>query len=455
MKDKIKKILNDFSGNYADIMIEEGFYTIITFNGKELKRYTTFSNHGGHVRVFHKGGKATASFVDVKHLPETLKELKTGAELIGASRKDPIKLSAPELVKAKYKPKVKIHPASIKLSEKLDLMKKYNELLLSHPVVTLTELSYYETIQKKSFFSTEGTEITQEIVLVNVFGGIYGKSEDSMQQLRIGLGGDEDYSKVLNRESDLNKQCSIMEELVKAEPIKGGVFPVILDPGEAGVFIHEAFGHLSEADSIQNHPTFRKEMSMNRELGNSILNVIDDGSLQGYPGSYKYDDEGVQAKKTYLIKNGKLTGRMHSRETAADFGEETTGNCRAESYKFTPIIRMSNIYIDNGDSDLNGMVASIDDGYYLLDAKGGQTMGNLFSFGAQYGYKIKNGKLGNMVKDINMSGELFETLRSISMIGKDLKFSEVGGCGKGGQIMRKSGKGAPHIKIDRVTIGGK
>ncbi|HDS09785.1 MAG TPA: TldD/PmbA family protein, partial [Firmicutes bacterium] len=370
-------------------------------------------------------------------------------------RKDPILLSPPEILKARYSPKVKIHPHTVKLSDKLDLTRRYNDLLLSKPVVKLTELSYHEMIQKKSFLNTAGTEVTQETVLVNIFGGIYGKSEDSMQQLRIGLGGNEDYSTILNREEDLEKKCAVLEELVKAEPIKGGVFPVILDPMEAAVFIHEAFGHLSEADSIQNHPTFRKEMFLGRELGAQILNVIDDGSLEGYPGSYKFDDEGIKARKTYLIKDGKLSGRMHSRETAADFKEEVTGNCRAESYKFTPIIRMSNIYIDKGTSSFEQMVSGIDDGYYLLEAKGGQTMGNLFSFGAQYGYKIKNGKLGSMVKDINMSGELFETLRSISMIGNDLRFSEVGGCGKGGQIMRKSGKGSPHIKIDRVTIGGK
>ena len=117
---------------------------------------------------------------------------------------------------------------------------------------------------------------------------------------------------------------------------------------------------------------------------------------------------------------------------------------------------MSNIFIEPGGSTFDDMIASIDHGYYLVGAWGGQTSGDQFTFGAQYGYRIDNGKLGPMVRDINMSGELFSTLKATSMIGDDVWFDERGGCGKGWptQLNPKSGKGAPHIKIDQVTIGG-
>jgi len=119
---------------------------------------------------------------------------------------------------------------------------------------------------------------------------------------------------------------------------------------------------------------------------------------------------------------------------------------------------MSNIFIERGTSTFEEMVSSIDHGYYLVGAKGGQTSGDAFTFGAQYGYEIKAGKLGRLLRDLNMSGELFETLQNISMIGDDLRFAERGGCGKGGggpmQLNAKSGKGAPHIKINKVTLGG-
>lgn len=454
MEKKIKKYLSNFPGDYADVRMEKGDYTVITFHGPELKTYSSYTREGGHLRIFSNGGKATGSFTDHKQIPGLLTELNLGSQLIGQSRKKPIKLKPAPVIKARYKPKVNIHPGTISLKQKLELLEHYNQILLGDKIVNFTEISFIESIRHKSFFNTEGTEITQEIVLLNIIGRIFGKGPDTTQQLRVGIGGNEDYATLLNRESHFETRCKILDELIKAEPIKAGNYPVILDPSEAGVFIHEAFGHLSEADIIQNNPAFRKEMYLNRKLGRPILNVIDDGSLPGYPGSYKYDDEGVEAGKTYLIKNGILSGRMHSRETAEDFNEELSGNCRAQNSTFTPIIRMSNIYIDKGETEFDDMVSSIDDGYYLLNAKGGQTMGDQFSFGAQYGYKIKAGKIAGMVRDINMSGNLFTTLERISMVGNDIRFSEVGGCGKGGQIMRKSGKGAPHIKIDEVTIGG-
>ena len=129
---------------------------------------------------------------------------------------------------------------------------------------------------------------------------------------------------------------------------------------------------------------------------------------------------------------------------------------RAVDSHHTPIVRMSNIYIEPGTSSFDDMISSIENGYYLVGAKGGQTTGDQFTFGAQWGYRIRNGRLGGMVRDINMSGELFSTLEAISMVGSDLSFAERGGCGKGMpmQLNAKSGKGAPHIKIDSVTIGG-
>jgi len=252
------------------------------------------------------------------------------------------------------------------------------------------------------------------------------------------------------------ERVAIARKLLDASPPRAGIYPVILDPDEAAVFIHEAFGHLSEADGLQNNPAFREKLKIGTTLGREILNVTDDPTIPGHPGSYDIDDEGVAGVKTRLITDGVLTGRLHSRETAAEFGEPLSGNMRAVDAHFTPIVRMSNIFIEPGNSSFEEMVASIDDGYYLVGARGGQTSGDQFTFGAQWGYRIENGRLGGMVRDINMSGELFSTLRAISMIGSDLSFGERGGCGKGMpmQLNRKSGKGAPHIKIDRVTLGG-
>jgi len=162
----------------------------------------------------------------------------------------------------------------------------------------------------------------------------------------------------------------------------------------------------------------------------------------------------VRARPTQLMKDGVLTGRLHSRRTAAAFGEPLSGHCVAEDYRFAPIIRMGNIYIEPADKSLDELLAMLGDGLYLCNAMGGQTSGENFTFGAQYGFIVKDGKPGQMVRDINIGGNLYQTLQNISAVGNDLKLGEIGGCGKG-QLNVRSCHGAPHVLVESVVVGGR
>jgi TldD protein len=170
-------------------------------------------------------------------------------------------------------------------------------------------------------------------------------------------------------------------------------------------------------------------------------------------GFYRYDDEGVKARPTQLMKEGLLTGRLHSRRTAAAFGEPLNGHCVAEDFRFAPIIRMGTIFIEPGSDTLAGLLEKLGYGYYFIDSKGGQTSGENFTFGAQYGYRVENGKIKKMVRDINISGNLYETLHNIVAVGNDLELSKIGGCGKG-QLNIRSCYGAPHVIINNLVVGG-
>src|SRR5690348_2895194 len=115
----------------------------------------------------------------------------------------------------------------------------------------------------------------------------------------------------------------------------------------AGVFIHEAFGHLSEADFVYENPQAREMMTLGRRFGRKVLTVGDNGAAPGLRGTMPFDDEGVPTQDSVLIKEGELVGRLHSRETAARMGERPTGNARALSFRHPPIVRMTNTYIGN------------------------------------------------------------------------------------------------------------
>jgi TldD protein len=174
-------------------------------------------------------------------------------------------------------------------------------------------------------------------------------------------------------------------------------------------------------------------------------------------GYLPVDDEGVPTQRTELISKGKLVGRLHSRETAGKLGEAPTGNARAISYRFPPIPRMRNTCIASGpDGKLGDLVKGIEEGVYAVDAFGGQTNGELFTFTAGDAFMIRNGEIAERVKDVTVSGNVFDTLRNIDAIGSDFGNQDsAGGCGKAGQMPLPVSHGSPHIRIRNCVIGGK
>jgi TldD protein len=244
-------------------------------------------------------------------------------------------------------------------------------------------------------------------------------------------------------------------DLLNAESVVGGQYPVIANPRLAGVFIHEAFGHLSESDFVYENPKAQEMMVLGRRFGPDTLTVFDDGSLPGLRGTHKYDDEGTPTGRSNLIEKGILVGRLHSRETAAKMGEQPTGNARATGYRYAPIVRMTNTAIEGGNTSFADMIQDVKLGIYACDMYGGQTALENFSFSSAYAYMIRDGQIAEMVKDVILSGNLFTTLMNIDAIGDDFEWSHSGGsCGKGQGGLPVT-FGAPHIRIQNVVIGGK
>jgi TldD protein len=237
---------------------------------------------------------------------------------------------------------------------------------------------------------------------------------------------------------------------LRAKKPKGGLFPVVLGPNVVGVFVHEAMGHLAEADLTLSGSVLIDKVG--KKIGADIVTIFDDGTIEGAFGSFKYDDEGVRTKKTLLIENGKLTGLMQNRETAHKLNMEPTGNARAENYHFEPIIRMRNTYLKSGDHTFDELIEDIDFGYYLKSFRGGQAnLDGTFQVGIQEAYEINKGELGNSVRSASISGNTLETLHNVELIGRDFELWP-GRCGKGQTAFVCDG--GPHIKLKKVTIGG-
>ncbi|MEO0119366.1 MAG: TldD/PmbA family protein, partial [candidate division WOR-3 bacterium] len=350
------------------------------------------------------------------------------------------------------------------LNYKFDLLRKYNNILLSHPKIVTTNAIYNDRLVRKIFYSQEGREIDYTIFYYSIHLVAISREGNNICDYGLGIGrsrvleGEVCIKELLkdleNKEEEVEKIVKIAVDLLSAEPVAGGIYDVIIDQRLAGVFAHEAFGHLSEADHIYTNEKLKKLMAIGNQYGIEELTIVDDPQLPNERGSYLYDDEGTEAKKTYLIKEGKIAGHLHSKETAAKMEEGLTGNARSISYRHPPIVRMSNTYIEPRGKSFEELLSLLDNGLYVCGARGGQTELENFSFASQYAYEVKKGKLGKMIRDVTICGNVFETLKNIKGIGNDLKIYG-GSCGKGSQYPLPIGDGGPHILIKNVIIGGR
>jgi TldD protein len=278
----------------------------------------------------------------------------------------------------------------------------------------------------------------------------------NIQRAYESVGSLEGFQKITHMDEDVEAVVERVRNVLAARPVEAGTYNVIVDPKLCGVFVHEAFGHLSESDFLYENPRLKEIMQLGKRFGHEILTIVDDGRMERENGYLAYDQEGVPTGRTELIREGVLTGRLHDRETAAKMGEQPTGNARAISYRHPPIVRMTNTFMQPGESSFEEMLQNTPDGIYAIGSVGGQTNMEMFTFTPEEAWRIRDGKLDERVREVVLSGNVFQTLASIDMIGQDLEmYGGMGGCGKGGQSPLRVGDGGPHCRIQNVNIGGR
>lgn len=450
LADSLKKHKNKV--DYLEIRVEESGGTSIYYRGKEIENVSQPSSKGGSVRALYQGGWGFVSFNQINNLDEKIEKAISQAKLVGIEKSQ---LAPVKPIVDSLKIEFINDPRKIPLSTKVVLTKEYNDLIWSvSPKITDTRSRYSETFATTYFASSEGTLIQQEFSEIAAIFSINAREGNLIQMTHFNIADTVDFDIVKNLHTQIKDKAEMAVKLLEAPPIKAGSYEVIMDPQLSGIFIHEAFGHLSEADHVYENPELKKMMRLGRKVASPQLSTVDDPTLPGKRGSYRYDDEGVAARKTYLIKNGGLVGRLHSRETAGKMGESPTGNARADSFSSRPLVRMSNTYIEGGGVSFKDMIKDIKLGVYAYDSLAGNTDREMFTFSACWGYMIRNGELAELVRDVKLTGNLFTTLKNIEAIGSDLTIDQgARSCGKNGQYVPVS-TGGPHLRIKEVIIGG-
>ena len=229
---------------------------------------------------------------------------------------------------------------------------------------------------------------------------------------------------------------------------------VVMGAGASGILLHEAMGHAFEADFN------RKGQSVfSGKVGERVcpegISIIDDATIKGCRGSLNYDDEGVPGQKTYMVEDGILTSYLHDRISARFYGVTPTGNGRRESFRYPPIPRMRTTYMESGNADPEGIIASVREGIYVDDFANGQVKigeGD-FTFYVKSGFLIEDGRLTMPVKDINIIGNGPRALADIAAVGNDLRIDPgAWTCGKEQNVPVSCG--IPTVLVRKLTVGG-
>ena len=423
--------------------------TSILMKDGDVDEINTGISLGARIRVLKNGAWGFAYTTDLSKLNEITD---TAIQLSNSLTGD-VELSESEVIKDKVKVDVKIPFKDISIEEKKEIMKDANDAA-SIEKVNSTTVSYSDGEINEIFMNSEGSEIQTVTSKIRMALNASATDGEIIQFGHGSIGGVKGFE--LIRETDIEGFGREIGEkavrLLEAEAAPSGKYPVIADPQLTGVLIHEALGHAVEGDLILQNDSILKD-KMGEMIASDIVNIFDDASLKDGFGYYPYDVEGVKTKPNQLVKDGKLVSLLNSRETASKFGMKSSGNARS-IISDQPIVRMSNTYLQPGDSSFEELFEDVDDGIYLKGSRGGQvdTGKGIFQFNAAEGYLIKNGEITTPLRDVSLSGNILETLKNIDAIGNDFELS-VGFCGKDGQTA-PVGDGGPHTRILNALVGG-
>ena len=459
MKDFLTKVtdlaVQKFGAEYAEIRAQKLFKTMLTVKDGRIEAAKQGIENGVALRVLVNGawGFASVGTFDIETLTSAISDACKMAKTASLKLKTPIKLVETKTVEDKISVKPKKNPAEISVEDKIDTALAVNNTVRDYDKrVKSCTIDYLDLTGTNYFLNNEGTYIEQDKLYVwsRILATASEANVLTFSREEIGSTAGYEVFDVETPEIVGKRAAKRAVEQLKAKPPRGGNFPAVLGPNVVGVFVHEAFGHLAEADLTLSGSVLLGKLG--KKIASDVVTFYDDGTIEGAFGSFKYDDEGVPTQKTLLVKDGIVVGLMHNRETAHKFDAKPTGNARAEDFRFEPIIRMRNTFMEPKDHSFEELLEDIKFGYYLKSFRGGQAnLDGTFQVGIQEAYEITNGELGDPVCNASISGNTLETLLKVDAVGKDFELWP-GRCGKGQTAF--IGDGGPHVRVKEVLIGG-
>ncbi len=455
LADKIIKYTEQSGVQYCDVRAEQQIKKSILIENKEIEHIRNSEDKGIGVRLIKNGAWSFCSITNPKSFDEIkniLDKTIKNSDYTNSNKKNKINLHNNPINKKQINFPVIKKP---EIEELTSIGLECNEIMMNSPAIIRSVTNPYYVTNSKYFVNSEGSKILQNFTDVIMEMVATAHESGITQSVNITEGGRGGMELIQSKSQQSAKEISVKaSELIKAKPVKEEKTTLVMNPDFVSLLTHEILGHPSEADRV-----LGKEMAwaggawwkgkIGEKIGSENLNVFDDPTIKESLGWYYYDDEGVETKKTNLIENGILKNHMQNRETSEIFNSIPTGNMRATSYRYMPLIRMACTCIGNGDQEVNEIIKDVKNGYYISNMKVPSIDMKRYnwSISCQYAQKIEDGELTDLQRDVIVMGTAPEFFNSIDACGNDFTVRPITNCGKGDPMQSMiMGNGGPTIR---------
>jgi TldD protein len=440
--------------DYGEAFFEAGEGLSIRYEDSRVEDVAVVAEKGLAMRYLTKRKDSVETLQGSSQglAPEDAARLRSG--LFGKNGAKPAAAGSPNL----FRHPVRLAPEGVSLDEKIILLKAIDAAVRAEfPHVRQVSLSYSERRRDIVMLNSEGANNREERTSVIFSVSVVCERAGTLQTGMEVLGALKGYELLEDGEPLRAARLAAARAVAKldAPQAKAGDMPIVLSSSAGGTFIHEAIGHSLEADHVQEGSSPAYKGKIGAVVAPENITVVDDPTLPFYRGSFRFDDDGVPAKATTLVKNGVLVDYLYDRVTAMREGKASNGHGRRESFHCRPIPRMSNLYIAPGQDDPKEILRGLKQGLFVTRMGGGQvnTANGEFVFEVDEGFWVENGKIMHMIRDANLLGIGPVILKSIDKVGWDIGWG-IGTCGKDGQGV-PVGDGQPTIRIPKILIGGR
>ena len=439
-------------GEFADVYLENRISRQIVMEESKFKSGLYGISQGAGVRVI-SGNKTGYAYTD-EITEEKLMRAAEVASYVAQNGNSVTPVNISETLRQSFVT-VQQPLGEIADEKRIEIIKRADQASKDYdPRIRMAMIDYYDEVRSRVIANSEGVYLKDELPLL--FFIVQAMSDDGtarhMARERLSRhSGFEMFEKVTPETVARNAAREAIVMLA-AEDAPAGIMDVVMQNGWGGVLVHEAVGHPLEADNIaKGIGAFTGKMG--QKVASECFTMVDDGTLPNFRGTINFDDEGTPAQRNVLIEKGVLKGFMTDILSAKQLKMQRTGNGRRESFRYIPIPRMTNTFIEKGKDNPEDILSSTKKGIYVQSLSGGSVnpVTGVFNFTCRESYLIENGKKTKPIKGATLIGSCMDVISNIDAVGYDLDFGP-GICGKGQEAEVTAGQ--PTVRIRGINVGG-